>query len=292
MEDPSPSDPTSVLEPSELRRRVESTCSEARVERERSVAADAALREARQAAMAARVELDAAVASLDQRRLMDHKDQARRNYRVALSLARDAAARQRAATDWLRRIDELNRASRGALGQVLLLRARCETLDQTVRDASMVSNVQRVRTEAADARCIEARQHLAELDRWAADPAATVVLPVAWASGSVTGAAYPDAPTGATDPSDADVLAVELLLAGDVNAIRAAGAPDGRPDGSAAITLPAAAPGARRDHHRLGHRARAPAVRPQPPHVGTAERRRGERADADAARPWLPVRPG
>jgi hypothetical protein len=97
MEDPSPSDPTSVLVPSELRRRVESTCSVARVERERSIAADTALREARQAATAARVELDAAVASLDQRRLMDHKDQARRNYRLALSLAKDAAARQRAA---------------------------------------------------------------------------------------------------------------------------------------------------------------------------------------------------
>ncbi len=187
MEDPSPSDPTSLLVPSELRRRVESTCAESRIERSRSVAADAALREARQAATAAHVELDAAVASLDQRRLVDHKDQARRSYRMSLSVARDAAERQRAAATWLRRIDELNRASRGALGQVLLLRARCETLDQMVRDASMASNVQRVRTEAADARCIEARQHLAKLDRWAADPAATVVVPVAWAGEGVTG---------------------------------------------------------------------------------------------------------
>jgi hypothetical protein len=120
----------------------------------------------------------------------------------------------------LGRIDELNRASRGALGQVLLLRARCETLDQMVRDASMVSNVQRVRTEAADARCFEARQHLAELDRWAADPAATVVLPVAWAGETNNGPAHPDAPTRTIVPSDTDALAVELLLAGDVNATR------------------------------------------------------------------------
>lgn len=187
MEDPSPSDPTPVLVPSELRRRVESTCSEARVERARSVAADASLREARQAATATRAELDVALASLDQRKLVDHKDQARHTYRMALSVASDATERQHAATTWLRRIDELNRASRGALGQVLLLRARCETLDQMVRDASMASNVQRVRTESADARCIEARQLLAKVDRWAADPVATEVVPVNWAGGGFTG---------------------------------------------------------------------------------------------------------
>ena len=177
MEEPRTSDPAGTLIPSELRRRVESTSSEARVERARLAAADAALRDARQAATAAHVELDTAVASLDQRRIVDHKDQARRSYRMSLSVAKDAGERQHAAATWLRSIDDLNRASRGALGQVLLLRARCETLDQMVRDASLASNVQRVRTEAADARCVEARQRLAELDRWAADPAATRPCP-------------------------------------------------------------------------------------------------------------------
>ena len=230
MEEPRTSDPTGMLIPGELRRRVESTSSEARIERARSAAADAALREARQAATAAHADLDAAVASLDQRRLLDHKDQARRSYRMALSVAKGAAERQRAATDWLRRIDELNRASRGAVGQVLMLRSRCETLDQMVRDASMAANVQRVRTEAADARCIEARRHLAELDRWAADPAATVAVPVAWAGPGVVGSvgedddgdglARPVDGTWDLDPTDADALAVELLLAGDATATR------------------------------------------------------------------------
>jgi len=220
MEDPSPSDPMSVLVPSELRRRVESTCSEARVERARSVTADVSLREARQAATAAHAELDAALATLDQRTLVEHKDQARRTYRLALSVARDATERQRAAATWLRRIDELNRASRGALGQVLMLRARCETLDQIMRDASMASNVQRVRTETADARCIEARQHLAELDRWAADPATTEVTPVTWAGGGVTGYVDPADAIWDVDPTDANALAVELLLIGDANATR------------------------------------------------------------------------
>jgi hypothetical protein len=218
MEDPSTSDPTSQLVPSELRRQVESSCSDARTERARSVTADVALREARQAASVAHAELDAAVASLDQRRLMDHKDQARRSYRLAHSTSGDAMERQRAATTWLRRIDELNRASRGAIGQVLLLRARCEALDQTVRDASMASTVQRVRTETADARCIEARQHLAELDRWAADPGSTVVMPVTWAGSGATGSGNPAVANWQIDPNDANALAVELLLAGDATA--------------------------------------------------------------------------
>ncbi|MCY7417164.1 MAG: hypothetical protein LH650_01465, partial [Chloroflexi bacterium] len=113
---------------------MESTCSEARVERARSVAADASLRRSRDDAMQAHAALDAALATLDERRLAEHKDQARRSYRMALSTARDAMERQRAAATWLQRIDELNRSSRGALGQVLMLRARCETLDQQVRD--------------------------------------------------------------------------------------------------------------------------------------------------------------
>ena len=73
MEDPSPSDPTAVLVPSELRRRVESTCAEARVQRDRSVAADAVLRDARHAAARAHAELDVALATLDQRRLMEQQ---------------------------------------------------------------------------------------------------------------------------------------------------------------------------------------------------------------------------
>ena len=151
---------------------------------------------------------------------MDHKDQARRSYRLALSAARDPSARQRAAATWLRRIDELNRASRGAVGQVLMLRARCETLDQQVRDASMTSNVQRVRTEAADARCIEARQHLAELDRWAVGPDATVVVPVTWADDGSDGPGDPMGTSRDVGPTDGDRLAIELLLAGDADATR------------------------------------------------------------------------
>jgi hypothetical protein len=232
MEDPSPSDPTAVLVPSELRRRVESTCAEARVQRARSVAADASLREARHAAVAARAELDTALATLDQRRLVDHKDQARRSYRLALSAARGAAERQRAATTWLRRIDDLNRSSRGALGQVLMLRARCETLDQSVRDASMESSIQRVRTEAAEATCIRARHDLAEQDRWAAEQAATVVIPVSWAGtglqlrGQERITQERTAAQGAPDgvPSlDRGGLAVEWLLAGDAVVTRELG---------------------------------------------------------------------
>jgi len=190
------------------------------VERARSVAAAASLRQSRDDAMQAHAALDAALATLDDRRLAEHKDQARRSYRMALSRARNAVERQRAATTWLQRIDELNRSSRGALGQVLMLRARCETLDQQVRDWSMAANVQRVRSEAAEANCIDARQQLAELDRWAADPETTVVVPVSWASDAPPMAPLPMGAVGRAEVRDARALAVERLLARDVYATR------------------------------------------------------------------------
>ncbi len=221
MEDPSPSDPAAALIPSELRLRVESTCAESRIQRARSVVADTSLREERHAATTAHASLDAALAMLDERRLTEHKDEARRNYRMALSVARDAGERQQAAATWLRRIDDLNRSSRSALGEVLLLRARCEALDQAVRDASMESNIQRVRTEAAEAACTEARRLLAEHDRWAADPGAAG-MPQAWSPDATdTGRDATDAASIGADSDDLDgVLAIELLLDGDAGVAR------------------------------------------------------------------------
>ncbi len=192
----------------------------------------------------AHAELDAALAALDQRRLVEHKDEARRSYRLALTVAQSATDRQRAATTWLRRIDDLNRASRGAIGQVLMLRARCNDLDQAVRDTSLASSVQRVRTEAAEAACTAARQRLAEVDRWSADPAALVSVPATWAASAL---GESDWPTDGTpdDPAQADAdaiesgidasvtatldggsstagpVAIELVLAGDAAAMRA-----------------------------------------------------------------------
>ena len=294
MEDPSTSDPTAPLVPSELRRRVESTCSEARVQRARSVVADASLREARHAATSAHAALDAALATLDERRLAEHKDQARRSYRLALTVARDAAARQRAAATWLRRIDDLNRSSRGALGEVLLLRARCETLDQAVRDATMASNIQRVRTEAA-----EARLHRGT-------PAAGRAGPLGRGSGRRRGRARGlgrrgtrqtlrcrmGATRGPSVPGRRTALAIELLLAGDANATRQLARQmadlTGQQPSRCLLLLQVLA----ETIVDLGHRARPPAVRPDPPAVGTAERDRGARADRRAARPGLPVRPG
>jgi hypothetical protein len=229
MEVPSPSDPTAVLVPSELRRRVESTCADVRVERARSVAADAALREARHAAERAHAQLEVAVATLDQRRLAEHKDEARRSYRLALSTAKGPPERQLAATTWLRRIDDLNRSSRGAIGLVLMLRAQCETLDQALRDASMVSSAQRVRTESAEASCVQARRDLAEQDRWAAEQAASVVIPVNWAGTGVSlrgsdqsnqALTFADGSSDGSPALDADALAIERVLAGDAAVTR------------------------------------------------------------------------
>ncbi len=225
MEDPSPSDPTVMLVPSELRHRVESTCAESRIQRARSVVADTSLREARHAATDAHASLDAALAMLDERRLTEHKDQARRSYRLALSRRRGtpgSASRPPPRGCDVSTTSTGRRAARWA--QVLLLRARCEALDQAVRDASMESNIQRVRTEAAEAACTEARRRLAEHDRWAADPGAGGPAPAGSSVGRPIETGIDDAVRSCASPPGAATrtrpLAIELLLDGDATVSR------------------------------------------------------------------------
>jgi hypothetical protein len=166
---PSPSDTTATLVGDELRRRVDTTSSDARLERARLATAETALRETRRAAAEARACLETAAASLDQRGLADRKEGARRDYRTALAAARGSGERLLAAAHWLRAIDQLNRGTRAALGQVLLWRARVEMLDREVHDAEWRATAQRVRAEAAEEACGEARRRLADADRWIPD---------------------------------------------------------------------------------------------------------------------------
>ena len=105
---------------------------------------------------------------------------------------------------------------------MLLLRARCEAFDQAVRDASMESSIQRVRTEAAEAACTEARRLLAEHDRWAAGPDGTSGAPRASSGdGAEAAADSSNAVAVGADSGDPDAaLAIELLLEGDATVAR------------------------------------------------------------------------
>jgi hypothetical protein len=165
-----PSDTTAALVPVEIRRDVDMTRSDARHEWARLATADAALREARRAAADARAHQRSAVDSLDQRSLMDRKEAARREYRASLAAARSADERRAAAATWLVCVDQLNRTTRGALGQVLLWKARLDTLERQVSDAEWRAAAQRVRAESAEEASSEARRRVIDADR-SADPA-------------------------------------------------------------------------------------------------------------------------
>ena len=161
---------TAALVPVELRRDADTTRSDARLEWARLATADAALREARRAAAEARAHQRSAVDSLDQRTVMDRKETARREYRATLASARGAGERSAAAANWLASIDQLNRNTRVALGQVLLWKARLETLERQVSDAEWRAAAQRVRAESAEEATSEARRRVMDADR-TTDPA-------------------------------------------------------------------------------------------------------------------------
>lgn len=165
MEAHHPSDTLAVLVPVELRRDVEMTRSDARLEWARLATADAALREARRAAAEARARQLHALESVDQRSLLDRKEAARRDYRAALAAARGAEERRLAVATWLASVDQLNRTTRMALGQVVLWRSRLETLERQVSDAEWRAAAQRVRAESAEEASSEARRRVMDADR-------------------------------------------------------------------------------------------------------------------------------
>ncbi|MFN8519334.1 MAG: hypothetical protein U0667_08085 [Chloroflexota bacterium] len=164
MEAHHPSD-TAALVPVEIRRHVVVSSSDARLEWARLATADAALREARRAAAEARAHQRSAVESLDQRGLLDRKEAARKEYRTALAAARGAEERRVAAATWLAAVDQLNRTTRVALGQVLLWKARLEALERQVTDAEWRAAAQRVRAESAEEATSEARRRVLDADR-------------------------------------------------------------------------------------------------------------------------------
>lgn len=146
-----------------------SSSSDARQEWARLATADAALREARRAAAEARARQHSAAESLDQRGLLDRKEAARREYRAALAGARSPDDRRDAAAAWLTSVDHLNRNTRMALGQVLLWKARLETLERQASDAEWRAAAQRVRAESAEEASSEARRRVIDADR-SSDP--------------------------------------------------------------------------------------------------------------------------
>lgn len=139
--------------------------SDARLEWARLATADAALREARRAAAEVRARQRTAVDTLDQRGLLERKEEARREYRAALAGSRGADDRRAAAAAWLASVDQLNRDTRVALGQVLLWKARLEVLERQVVDAEWRAAAQRVRAECAEEATSEARRRILDADR-------------------------------------------------------------------------------------------------------------------------------
>jgi hypothetical protein len=146
------------------RERLDAVCREA--DRLRADARDAAeqLRVVRQRLTAARIEQEEAQAGADVRRVAQSKTEARRAYRRALAAAVDATDRQLAAAAWLQAINRINAASRAAMGSLVSSQARSIALEQRAEAAQLAFDAKRIKAEAAEAACADARSDVAERD--------------------------------------------------------------------------------------------------------------------------------
>jgi hypothetical protein len=143
------------------------------------------------------------------------KAQARQVYRHALSSAADATQRQKAAAAWLHEIDLINRASRMAMSSLVESQARAIALEQQAEAAQLSYEARRIRAEAAQAACAEARSDVADADQ-PTDPLAVPVVDAPAARSARLMLAIPIESDEQQD--DQGPLLIERLLDGDQEA--------------------------------------------------------------------------
>jgi hypothetical protein len=143
------------------RAEVQRACGDAAAARVAREQAHAAAAEVRRGLAAARAALEAAAAAADNRKRLEEKARLHEAYRAARGLATTAAERQEATAQWARSVDRLNRASRRARGVLATARAQVAALEQEAHQAETAEQAARVRADAAEAACLEARGRLA-----------------------------------------------------------------------------------------------------------------------------------
>jgi hypothetical protein len=192
-------------------------CREADRLREEARQAADSLRVARSELTAARLAQEEAQAAADGRRMEQRKAAARQAYRRALNSATDVTERQRAAAAWLNEIDLINRAARMAMGTLVESQARAIALEQQAEGAHLFYDAKRIRAEAAEAACAEARSNVADVDR----PSDSTPVPVLDAPAQTSGRPMLAIPIESDQPPASDPLLIERLLDGNQEAFHA-----------------------------------------------------------------------
>jgi hypothetical protein len=211
-------------------------CAEARREREAAERRGEALRQARDALLAAQHAQDLASRDLDRRAIADRKADALRAYRTAVAAAADdEQARRAAIATWFRDVDRINRRTRVATRQLAQSRAVLAELEARTRSTDLEAAAARIRAESAEARCAEARRRVAADDDASGEaPGEPAWDAVEWVASPATGE-IDDAPVAVRRvgvPADAPL--VRRLVAGDRDTHQALGAELAEMSGSVA----------------------------------------------------------
>lgn len=136
-------------------------CAEAERLAEAATAYQQRLRETRSELVEAERARERLAEMRDGRNLVEQKDRARLAYRVALEAADSKAAVERAASDWLRDIDRLNRQLDEAEKHAGGVYERLAELERRLPGIELAADASRIAAEAAQDACLAARRALA-----------------------------------------------------------------------------------------------------------------------------------
>jgi chromosome segregation ATPase len=145
----------------EVRRMAAIRCDEARAAAQAHAAAGERTRMLRRDLVAGERALATAETSADPGVRSAAKSVARETYLSARERATSESELREAAATWAHALDRINRTSRLATRTLERVRAEVAALDRAVREAERVDQAARIRAEAAESDCLDARVRLA-----------------------------------------------------------------------------------------------------------------------------------
>jgi hypothetical protein len=154
----------------ELRRVAASRCEEARTAAQVHAAAAERTRMVRRDLVAAEHAVAAAQSAADPRPRSAEKSEAREVYLAAREQAASEAELSAATATWAHAVDRINRAARLAARTLTKVRTEATRLERAVHEAERVEQAARIRAEAAEAGCLDARVRLATCEERLAGP--------------------------------------------------------------------------------------------------------------------------
>ncbi len=201
----------------EFRVAVSTRCEEAHAAARAHEASSEQARTLRRDLVSAQHRLDAAVESADPQLRSAEKAMARETYLQSREQAEDDAQRAQATAAWGQALDRINRAGRLAARAVSRARAEVARTEEALRAAERAEQAARIRAEAAEAECLDARVRLAACEEGSGNPAppgqATVFEPHAATGGHAI---------RLSEGSSGEPLVIESMVSGDRRALELA----------------------------------------------------------------------